>query len=362
MSIINDLRPGILLNDETVHQFNKLLKNNVIKFHQVYNLDIEPSEYHFIDFSLRFNESKKNKQLNKTYYDIETFVSESGDFTDPIKADHPINAVALYNNIANTVYCLTYLDELVDTHGLSNDEIIAEVKTQYEQLCEKDNVYYVDDITIDVIIFQNEMDLLEKMFLLFREFNTLSLVGFNSSQFDDPYIFNRTSKLFGEDRMKEIVSEFKTVDKFGQSSYELPDYVLVDILKLYKPVGQGGGGLGKALPNYKLNTVAKKVLGITKLDLNTGFRETYLNNIVGYLSYNIIDTILTYKLDKKLQFLEEQFSLSKYNNSSMGATMSGRSFLYSYRNDHMYSSRDKLIRAKRFNREVLYEPKIKTIY
>jgi DNA polymerase elongation subunit (family B) len=361
MSILNDTRPGIVLNDESVHQFNKLLKNGAIKFHQVYNLDIEPSEHHFIDFTLRYKESTITKQLNKTYYDIETFVPESGDFTDPIKVDYPINAVALYNNIANTVYCLTYLDDLVDTHGLSNDEIIAEVKKQYEELCEKDNVYYVDDIKVEVIILQNEMDLIEKMFQLFRDFNTLTLIGYNSSIFDDPYIFNRASKLFGEDRMKDIASEFKTVEKFGQSSYELPDYVLVDILKLYKPVGQGGGGLGKALPNYKLNTVAKKVLGITKLDLDTGFRETYLKNIVGYLSYNIIDTILTFKLDQKLQFLELQFSLSKYNDSSMGATMSGRSILYSYRNDTMYSSQDKLIRAKRFNREILYEPDLKPI-
>ena len=351
-----DKRAPILLSGDNLYSFLDALKKDKIKYFQFYNTEFESSEYSFIKYMTTFKDNPKPKKLNKTYYDIETFVNENGDFTDPHKVIEEINAIAFYNNIANTVYGVAYVHP--DCKIESYDQVIRDVKKIIDEKVKENPIYEVEGLTIEVLLFNNEKDMLKKFFELLHSFNTLTLCGYNNRIFDDPYLFNRMSVLFGEDNMKNIVSEFGEIEKFGQGSFELPDFILVDILELYKPVGQGGGGLGKSLSSYKLNYVAKKELSITKLDLEGGFRENYLNNLPGYIAYNIFDTILTFKLDNKLQFLELNFDLGQYNRSPMGPVLQGRSFLYMYRNDITYVSQNKLVRNKKFSSDVVYEPNI----
>ena len=340
------------LTEETLAPILTHLKKNDFKFYQFYNAELETNESSFIDYMLKYKDNNIPKLLNKTYYDIETFVPESGEFTDAEAVDYPINAIAIYNTITNTCYVISFVTECNLTDPV---EIKKQVLEVFNEKVKENPVYDVSGITVEVIITENEEELLIRFFTLLKELNTLMLIGFNSSNFDDPYIFNRSIKLFGEDRAKKIISEFGILNKYGMGTFELPDYLLVDLQKHYKPVGEGGGGLGKSLPNYKLNTIAKKELNITKLDLPGGFRFNYLNNIVNYLAYNIFDTILTFKIDEKMRFMELLFELSKYNTSTMGATINGRSFIYLYRNDLIYSSQNKIIRVKKFSREVLFE-------
>lgn len=343
------------IDAESLKVITKNLKSFAYKYYQFYNLELEANEYGFIQHMLTYKDNPRPKVLNKTYYDIETYVNEAGDFTDPEKVEEAINAIAVYNNFSNTAYVIAFVTDC----DITDPVVISDgVHKMFNEKVAENEAYNIPDIKIEVIITANEKELLQTFFEIIRNENTLALVGFNSSIFDDPYIFNRTSKLFGEHAMKEMASEFGIVDKFGNSSFELPDYILVDLLKLYKPVGVGGGGLGKSLPDFKLNTVAKKELKITKLDLESGFRETYLHNIIGYLTYNIFDTILTFKLDQKLTFMELMMDLAKYNNSTMGATINGRSLIYMYRNDLMYASQNKLVRSKKFSSEVLFATEI----
>ncbi|MFA7127605.1 MAG: 3'-5' exonuclease [Sphaerochaeta sp.] len=344
----------VVVNSENVSQVMDNIKRGNYKFYQFYNLEIEPGEFGFIDYMLKYKDSSSSKLLNKTYYDIETYVPETGEFTDPLDVNYPINSIAFYNNVLNIVYAVAYVTDC----DLKDPTIIKESVIQlYNEKCQENEIYKIDGLQIEVLICDNEQEMLKTFFSKLRELNTLFLIGFNSRNFDDPYIFNRTGKIFGEEEMKTIVSDFGKVDRYGDYNFELPDYKLADLLLMYKPVGEGGNGLGKSLPNYKLNTVAKKELDVTKLDLDGGFRHNYLHNIVGYLTYNIFDVLLTYKLDEKLMFMELNFDLSKYNNSTMGATLGGRSILYMYRNDLMYAKNNQIIRSKKFSREVLYETK-----
>jgi len=352
----------ILKNDGGEHlsgteadSFINNIKSKVYKWHQFYNNEIFPNEFGFIRYMQQFKDNNKPKELNKTYYDIETFVNEFGDFTDPVEVDRPVNSIALYNNIANEAYIVCYITECDEQN---HDYIKKEVLNVYKDACKEKKDYHIKNIKIHVLIMEDEKALIKKFFELVRSFSTLMLIGFNSSTFDDPFMFNRAEKLFGEHNRNNIVSEFGIVKKYGDKNFEVPDFLMVDILKLYKPVGQGGGGLGKPLPAYKLNDICKKELKLTKLDLAGGFRETYLHDIINYLAYNLLDTLLTFKLDQKLSFLEQTYELAKYNNATMGATITGRSFIYSYRNDLMYFKEDKLIRTKKFSKEVLYEPQI----
>jgi len=344
-----------LINKDNINDVLQGLKTNTYKFYQFYNIDIDIDEYSFIRHMTQFKDSNSSKLLNKSYYDIEVLI-DPAIFPDPKKADYMVNAIALYNNISNTAYILTIVHDCNITNPLVLQE---EVNKLYQVKCEENDAYVVENIEINVLVQENEEELIQTFFKLVQEQNNLMLIGFNSATFDDPYMFNRTHKLFGENSWQSIISEFGEVQKYGESSFELPDYILVDILKLYKPVGSGGGGLGKSLPDFKLNTICKKELGITKLDLDEDFNDVYYNDIVTFLTYNLLDTLLVYKLDLKLGFMELMFDLSKYNKATMGSTINGRSILYKYRNDLMYSSQDKIIRTNKFSKEVLFEPKIK---
>jgi DNA polymerase elongation subunit (family B) len=330
------------------------LKRDDIKFYQFYNLEFTAPEYQFQDYMLNFKEGDSTaKILNKSYYDIE-IKYDPAVFPDAEKAAYMINAIAVYNNLKNEATIFT-----IPTGCNEEDQETLEigVNNLYNELCEENATYKVDGIVIKVETFTSEIEMLKRFFTYVRQVNSLFLIGFNSSLFDDPYVVNRGLNFIGHD-IYSYISEFGEVSKFGARTYDWPDYIKVDILNLYKPVDQGGSGLGKSLPNYKLNTVANYELKVTKLDLEDMNKE-YQNNIVRFLTYNLFDTLLTFKLDEKLQFLELNWMLSKYNNSPMSAAINGRSIMYKYRNNLIYTKRNQLIRSKIFGREIFYPMEIK---
>lgn len=340
---------------EVFQQIQEMIKKQQLKYHQFYNVEIETDEFAFIKFMRKFKNNEFTKVLNKSYYDIEIYgIDEDGnpadEFPEPDKAKYVVNAVAIYNNVKNEaiIFCVVDDCNITDPTILQN-----EVRRYYNELIIENEVYEVPGINIEVKVAVNEKQLFIDIHQYIRSLNTLMLIGFNSSIFDDPYMMNRGIKLFGEERYYEMVSEFQ-VTKYSSRVFEWPDYLLVDLLKIYQPVDSGGMGFGQSLPSYKLDAIAEKELNINKLDLDDTFVQVYRNNIIQYLTYNLMDTLLVYKLDTKLQFLELIFSLAKYNNSTMGAAISGRSIMYLYRNDLIYTNQNKLIRNKKYSREVFY--------
>jgi len=337
------------LNSGDLYKMMQSLKTGELKFHQFYNLELSPDESEFQDFMTKFKESDPvKKTLNKSYYDIEVHYDPEV-FPDAVRVDYPVNSIAVYNNLLNKaiIYCTPYNSNITEASVLKTG-----VQELYNELIKENPVYEVPGMELEIRTFQSEEELLKEFFLDTRSNNPLFLIGFNSSIFDDPYVVNRGHRLAG-DSIYSFISEFNEVHKFSDNNYDWPDYLLIDLLKLYKPVDQGGSGLGSSLPNYKLGTVAMQELGITKLDLEDMNYE-YINNIVRFLTYNLLDTILTFKIDEKLEFMEQVWMLTKYNTSPMSAAVSGRSRMYSYRNNLIYTKQSKITRVKKFNREIFF--------
>ncbi len=325
------------------------LNRGELKFYQFYNIDFSPDEYNYQQYMTQFTEGDSTQKiLNKSYYDIEVHYDPAV-FPDAESAAYPVNAIAVYNNIKNEATIFTMP---VGCNEENQDILEAGVNDLYNEMCRENETYQVKDITIKVEVFKTEAQLLKRFFEYVLGLNTLFLIGFNSSLFDDPYVVNRGINLVGTD-IYDSISEFGEISKFGARTYSWPDYLLLDILKLYKPNDQGGAGFGKSLPNYKLDTVAEYELGIKKLDLDDMNYE-YENNIVRFLTYNLFDTLLTYKLDEKLRFLELQWTLAKFNDAPLSSAVNGRSIMYRYRNNLIYTKRNQIIRAKQFGREIMY--------
>jgi len=340
---------GTVIDDELLELFLKGLKNNTYKHHQFYNINIQAAEQHFIRFMEDFKESTKDKVLNKAYYDIEV-VGDGETFPDPIKVEFPVTSIALYNNIKNIVYVFSLIDPRCNLQD--HQEIYNGIIDRYNKECLNNKFYKVKDLQIELKTYNTDTELLKDYFDICISLGFVMLKGFNNKLFDDPYIINRAEKLFGES-YENIVSEFGQVNKYN-NNINIPDYKFVDLLKLYQPVDSGGSGLGQSLANYKLNTIAEIELKATKLEFEGSYLDFYLNDIAGFLAYNLFDTILTYKLDQKLTFTELIYDIAKYNNSTFGAAIDGRSIMYEIRNNLHYSKKNEMIRATLFSQEVLY--------
>ena len=343
--------PQVIKDDSLIQK----LKNKIIQPYQFYGTQLSASDSNWIRIKEDFNFAKSvGKKLNKTYYDIETYVRPDNTLT-PFSAQYayyPVNASAYYNNIKNTAW-IPYLRH--PKHPERTDEDLTQlVMDGYLEKCKENPTYIVEGLEINVIGFNTELELLTYLFESFKNLNHHILMGFNSDNFDDPYIIKRLKKL-NEANWKNIISEFGQVNSYGETSFEFPDYNLADLLVMYKPVDSGGNGFGKSLPDYTLNTIAKTVLGIKKLDLDEDFVFSYENNIVNYLLYNLFDILLTFKLDEKLKFIEQIFALAEINNAPLGATIRGRSLMFSARNNSHFTKEGKILRDGKFSSEVIFK-------
>jgi len=347
------------LDNKGVNNLLGGLSRGDLKFYQFYNMDFSADEYQFQDYMTKYTEGDSTtKILNKSYYDIEVLYDPAV-FPDAEQAGYMVNSIAVYNNLKNTavIFCCPYYTDIHkktqhSCNETSRDVLQMEVQKMYDDLCDENPTYNVSGMTIDVRVYDTETNLLTNFFKYLREIYSLFLIGFNSSLFDDPYVVNRGLGLIGDD-IYNYMSEFGEVRKYGSRTYEWPDYTKVDLLTMYKPVDQGGNGLGKSLPNFKLDTVAEKELKIKKLDLDDMNYE-YKNNLARFLTYNLMDTLLTFKLDEKLQFLELNWMLAKFNTAPVSSAIRGRSLMYRYRNDLIYTKRNKILRSKSFGREIFY--------
>ena len=337
-----------LTKDITI-QICEQLKNNKLNFYQFYNVDITSEENSLIQFKQKFKENKEPKILNKTYYDIEV-INNLNEFPDPKKLKFPINSIATYNNILNETVIFVVMES---SNIMDVSELEELIKKEYNELIKTNNVYEVLHMKIKVLNFSTEADMLEAFFSYMKDCRTLQLTGFNSSTFDDPYTFGRMYKLFDQNVANDIITDFGEVRNYS-GSYSIIDYTNVDLLYLYKPIDAQGAGYGKSLPDYKLNTIAKKELKITKLELEGNFWDSFHNNIVNFLTYNMLDTILTFKLDDKLKFTELIFELGKHNESTFSKSVMGRSLMFKDRNNHLYTTKGKLIRTRKFSDEINY--------
>ena len=338
---------------DDVRNFIDALNEGSMKHHQFYNSNFSPQEYSFYEYLNNFgkldSEYWNKKVLNKTYYDIETKYDPKK-APDPINTPFEITSIALYNNIHNLSKIYFLKDSKHD--GNLEKNINKKVNEIYLKMGNQNQTYLVDDLTIEIEVFNNESDLIKTYFEDVLDLGTMFLIGFNSMIFDDPYTINRLSSLIGKEKTDQVVSLF-TLKRYGQYNFEQPEYIRVDLLKFYKPVDQGGMGMGQSLPNYKLDTIAEVELEINKLELSGNFNEVYYNNPYEFVAYNLFDVILTFKLDNKLQFLEQLYSLAKYNNSSVRETMKGRSFIFTYRNNFHYAyETNTLLRHFVFNKEI----------
>jgi len=209
------------------------------------------------------------------YTDIE--VDSSNGFPNPDTADSEITAITM----------------------IVGDRTLAFGLPNYKK--HKENVEYFK--------CTNEVALLESFISYWTLFYPDIVTGWNSKQFDIPYLVNRIRRLLGDEAVNKLspwgkVSQYKTEFRGKESiSYDILGVMHLDYYELYRKFSPA-----QNQENFKLDTIAGVELGDSKVDYAAlGYKDLtdlYERNPQLYIEYNIKDTEIVVRLEEKLKLIE----------------------------------------------------------
>mgnify|MGYP003972805605 CR=1 FL=1 len=317
---------------------SSMLKSGELKFYNFYNSDLNMDAYYAVEhYTKNPKDSIDTPQtLHTVFADIELYVGSSEDF-DTYKS--VINAITSYSNIEKiyNAYILLTPDNyklfgVVDNMSETDyNNLLVTRATEFRTELLKTK-HIKEDEEIKVHIYTDEKKMLIDCWMHIRELDPTTLSGFNSDFFDYPYYYNRLLILHDGDKREvdSIMSQFKHVTVKG-SLLKFPEFVICDIMYLYKPRSEGGANYGSVQPSYSLDYISTEELGLQKLDYksqNMTLNDFYMLDPIHFLLYNIIDTALTARLDEKLQHIELHNNIRRAMKAPFAYSMIGSSALF----------------------------------
>lgn len=219
--------------------------------------------------------------LNIAFFDIETSFDKEAGWSEASEANNYITSISVH---------LQWIDEIIC------------LAIPPETLTESEAQELADEVG-NVVLFKSEGAMLEAFMDVIEDADILS--GWNSEAYDIPYTVNRIKKVLGKQEARRMclwdqepkVREFERGGK-TQPTYDLIGRVHVDYLQLYKKYNY------EERHSYALNAIAEIELGENKIQYAGTLDELYNDDFKKFLEYNIQDTRLLDRLDKKLQFID----------------------------------------------------------
>lgn len=335
-------------------EFNHLinqLENDEIQYNQLYGADIQASQYYSIQHYINHEHDNIDKEqtLKIGFFDIEVY-NFNREYMDFKSADGIINAVTYYDTKTRTYYAFLLLIpknlELVDRNNTRQyvDNYKNEL-IEHGYLKEDENIVlyiYVDD----------EIKLIQDYWKLVHDLDPCVLSGFNSDAFDLPYFYNRLMRLYeDEKRVAQTLSKFGILKtrkyQSGLVLHQIPELPICDIRRLYMPRSDGGLNYGKTLSSYSLDFISETELNLKKLaykDTGMSLDQFYEVDPINFLKYNIMDVVLTVRLNEKLQHIELHNMLRRDMKTPFTSSLVGVSSLFSSMFNYELQKQDKKMR------------------
>jgi len=237
-------------------------------------------------------------KLNIAFFDIETDFDPERGFADPADPFMPITSIAVYLQWLETMVCLA-----VPPKTLTMDQ----AKKELEGI---DNV----------MLFEKESEMIDTFLTLIEDADILS--GWNSEGYDIPYTVNRTSRVLSKDDTRRFclwgqLPKKREYEKYGKSAvtFDLIGRVHLDSLELYRKYTY------EERHSYRLDAIGEIEVGENKVPYEGTLDQLYNNDFRKFIEYNIQDTALLDKLDKKLRFIDLSNELAHANTVLLQTTM-----------------------------------------
>jgi DNA polymerase elongation subunit (family B) len=218
-------------------------------------------------------------QLCIAYIDIEVG-SENG-FPEPDRANEAITAITVY---LDGKYCVFGCGEFNNSR-----------------------------VDVDYVRCVDEYELIEKFVDLWTLYYPDIATGWNTKFFDFPYLVNRITRLFGEEKASKLspwgkVSNYEVTFKGKtQRCYDIMGIAMLDYYELYRKYSSN--------PNqesFKLDHIANVELGENKLDYSEfeSLHQLYRLDYQKFIEYNVKDVELVVKLEDKIRLIELAMTLA----------------------------------------------------
>lgn len=240
-------------------------------------------QYQYINNNFKQDIKYDVDQMRIWFLDIEV-VSETGEFPNIQTAPDPVVLIAIRDKTSRKTVVF----------GIKPFNKTADDKFEYR--------YFKDELTM------------LKEFIIFWQQNCPDIVsGWNTDQFDFPYLINRITRIMDEDHAKRL-SPFglireKKLEIRGKEvqTFEIVGVNQIDYLEAYKKFGTYS-----AKESYSLGFIAQEELGKTKLEIegSASFYDSWTNHTDQFIRYNALDSELVHELDDKMKLIDLVLSIS----------------------------------------------------
>jgi DNA polymerase elongation subunit (family B) len=232
------------------------------------------------------------------FFDIEVGFDKRWGYSTPMEAANPITSIAIYMQWLDRMICLA-----VPPPTITMDEAVE-----------------IADKVGDTLIVQTEAELL-KLFLISIEDADI-LTGWNSDAYDIPYIVNRITQVLDKNEARKCCL-WDMLPKHKQShrstgsfeTYMLYGRVHLDYFALYKKYTY------EERASYSLDYIGKTELNESKVPYDGNLDQLYHNHFQKFLEYNIQDTMLLFKMDQKLKYIDLIVTIAHSNNVLLDTAM-----------------------------------------
>jgi len=314
-------------NQKTIKKTNKIQYQVYLRKEDIRLLELKKEEFQISGNTFHNKEEEEVMSLsfnNRTSYKnaLQTIKEEKGVVYE---LDLPFEHRFLIENpTKNTFLPLKFLSIDIETIILDENINIVSLST-HSPSSVKENIVYINteylseeveqkintktNSNFKIIKTKNEKELLEKFQEQMFSFKPQLILGWNVIDFDfkiikermDHYKINFSFSTYEEEFKLRINSDF-----FKDSTLTGPGILFFDVISLLRTNFI-------AFEDYKLNTVAKKVLGEEKIELDKEsnpdnkieqIKKMYFENPNRLIEYNFKDSLLTSEIVNKLKLIE----------------------------------------------------------
>lgn len=237
-------------------------------------------------------------KLQTAFWDIEVDFDPERGYANPEEAFMPITAIGVYLQWQEAMVCLA-----VPPKTLSWEQAQS-----------------IASRLPEVILFRTEKEMLETFLVLIEDADILS--GWNSEGYDIPYTINRIIKVLGKNELRRLClwDQMPTVREYEaygsqRQTYDLVGRVHLDYMQLYRKYNY------EERHSYRLDYIGEMEIGERKVAYEGSLDRLYNHDFEKFLEYNIQDTVLLNKLDKKLQFIDLANTIAHDNTVLLPTTM-----------------------------------------